>query len=83
MLTHASDVEFILLKKLRPLEWFDNQHKPNSNFRKLLQERIEKANPRRNLTAKEVKRREQLEAIAKKTSVRRKRAKPSSPNVAK
>jgi len=66
VLTHASDVEFILLKKLRPLEWFDNQHKPNSNFRKLLQERIEKANPRRNLTAKEVKRREKLEAIAKK-----------------
>ena len=25
-------------------EWFDNQRKPRSNFRKLLQERIEKAN---------------------------------------
>jgi len=32
-------------------EWYDNQKKPASNFRKLLQEQIEKANPRRNLTA--------------------------------
>ena len=47
-------------------EWFDNQKKPRSNFRQLLQERTEEANPRRNLTAKEVKRREKLEAIAKK-----------------
>jgi hypothetical protein len=31
----------------------DNQKKSNGNFRKLLQERIEKANPRRNLTAEE------------------------------
>ncbi len=37
-------------------EWFDNQKKPSSNFRKLLQEGIEKANPRRNLTAEETKR---------------------------
>ena len=29
-------------------EWFDNQKKSTGNFRKLLQERIEKANPRRN-----------------------------------
>ena len=66
MLTQGSDVEFILLKKLRPLEWFDNQHKPNSNFRKLLQERIEKTNPRRELTAEETKRLNKLEAIADK-----------------
>ena len=47
-------------------EWLDNQVKPNSNFRKLLQERIEKANPRRELTAEEAKRLARLEAIAEK-----------------
>ena len=36
-------------------EWYDNQKKPNSNFRQLLQERIEKTNPRRELTAEETK----------------------------
>ena len=45
-------------------EWFDNQKKPNSDFRKLLQERIEKANPRRQLTAEETKRLNKLEVIA-------------------
>ena len=34
-------------------EWYDSQKKPNKNIRKLLQERIEKANARRKLTAKE------------------------------
>ena len=47
-------------------EWFGNQKKPRSNFHQLLQERTEKANPRRNLTAEEVKRLEKLEAIAEK-----------------
>jgi hypothetical protein len=47
-------------------EWFDNQKKPNSNFRKLLQERIEKANPRPSLTAEEIKRLAKLEAISEK-----------------
>jgi len=47
-------------------EWFDNQKKPRSNFRQLLQERIEKANPRRNLTTEEAKRLNKLEAVAKK-----------------
>ena len=47
-------------------EWFDNQKKQSSNFRKLLQERIEKANPRRNLTTEEDKRLAKLEAIADK-----------------
>ena len=47
-------------------EWFDNQKKPNSDFRKLLQERIEKANPRRQLTAEETKRLNKLEVIADK-----------------
>ena len=47
-------------------EWYDNQKQSNSNFRKLLQERIEKANPRRELTAEEAKRLAKLEAIADK-----------------
>tara|TARA_B110000902_G_scaffold182930_1_gene207154 strand:+ start:1322 stop:1552 length:231 start_codon:yes stop_codon:yes gene_type:complete len=47
-------------------EWYNNQNKPNSNFRKLLQERIEKANPRRELTVEEAKRLTKLEGIADK-----------------
>jgi len=47
-------------------EWYDNQKKSSSNFRKLLNERIEKANPRRELTAEETKRLAKLEAIAEK-----------------
>ncbi len=45
-------------------EWYDSQKKRSSNFRKLLQERIEKANPRRNLTTEEAKRLAKLETIA-------------------
>ena len=37
-------------------EWIDNQKKSISNVRKLLQERIEKANPRRQLTSEEINR---------------------------
>ena len=47
-------------------EWLDNQNQSSSNFRKLLQERIEKANPRRNLTAEETKRLAKLEEMADK-----------------
>ena len=47
-------------------EWLDNQKQSNSSIRQLLQERIEKANPRRNLTAEETKRLSKLEAIADK-----------------
>ena len=47
-------------------EWLDNQKKQSSHFRKLLQERIEKANPRRELTAEESKRLAKLEGIADK-----------------
>ena len=47
-------------------EWYDNQKNQNSNFRQLLKERIEKANPRRELTAEEAKRLNELEAIADK-----------------
>ena len=47
-------------------EWHDNQKKLSSNFCKLLQERIKKANPRRKLTAEEAKRFAKLQAIANK-----------------
>jgi hypothetical protein len=47
-------------------EWFDSQKKSSSNFRKLLRERIEKPNPRRQLTDEETKRLTKLEAIADK-----------------
>jgi tetratricopeptide (TPR) repeat protein len=47
-------------------EWYDSQKKPSGNFRKLLQERIDKANPRRELTSEEQKRLARLEAIADK-----------------
>jgi hypothetical protein len=52
-------------------EWFDSEKKPNGNFRKLLQELIEKANPRRKLTAEEAKRLSKLEAIADKLKRRK------------
>ena len=47
-------------------EWYESQKKPVSNFRQLLQERFEKANPRRELTAEEAKRIAKLETIADK-----------------
>ena len=47
-------------------EWLGNQKKPNSNFHELLQERIEKANPRRELTSEETECFAKLEAIADK-----------------
>jgi len=47
-------------------EWYDNQKKSNGNSRKLLQELIEKANPRRKLSAEETKRLTKLETIAEK-----------------
>ncbi len=47
-------------------EWYDNQKSQSSNFRQLLQERIEKANPRRELTAEETKRLSKLVGIADK-----------------
>jgi hypothetical protein len=40
--------------------------KPSGNFRQLLQERIEKANLRRELTSEEAKRLAKLEAITDK-----------------
>ena len=47
-------------------EWLDNQKKQSSSIRQLLQERIEKANPRRKLDADEAKRLAKLETIADK-----------------
>jgi len=46
--------------------WYDSQKKSISNIRKLLQERIEKVNPRRKLTTEEAKRLNKLEGIADK-----------------
>lgn len=47
-------------------EWLDKQQESMSNFRQLLQELIEKENPRRKLTTEESKRFAKLEAIADK-----------------
>ena len=47
-------------------EWLDNQKQSNSNFRYLMQERIEKSNSRRELTTEETKRLKKLEGIADK-----------------
>ena len=47
-------------------EWLENQKQSNSSIRQLLQERIEKANPHRKLTAEETKRLKKLEGIADK-----------------
>ena len=47
-------------------EWLDNQKQSSCNIRNLLQERIEKVNPRRELTAEESKRLSKLESIADK-----------------
>ena len=47
-------------------EWYDNQKKSSNNFRELLQKRIDKANPRRELTAEEAKHLARLEVIADK-----------------
>ena len=47
-------------------EWYNNHKKTSSSFHKLLKERIEKANPRRELTAEETKRLSKLEGIADK-----------------
>jgi hypothetical protein len=47
-------------------EWYDSQKKPKGDVCKLLQERLNKANPRRTLTAEEQKRLSKLEAMAAK-----------------
>ncbi len=47
-------------------EWNDSRKKPSGNLSKLLKERIDKANPRRTLTAEEEIKLSKLEAIAAK-----------------
>jgi len=47
-------------------EWLDSQKKSVSSIRQLPQERIEKANPRRELIVEEAKRLAKLEGIAEK-----------------
>jgi hypothetical protein len=47
-------------------EWYDSQKQSISSISKLLNERIEKANPRRKLTAEETKRLKKLQEIADK-----------------
>ena len=47
-------------------EWYDKQKQSRSNLHKSSQEKIEKANPRRELTSEEVKRLAKLETIAEK-----------------
>ena len=47
-------------------DWLDNQKQSISSMRKLLQERTEKANPRRKLSSEESKRLAKLESKADK-----------------
>lgn len=47
-------------------EWYNNQKQSISSVSQLVRERIDKANPRRNLTTEETKRLAKLEAIADK-----------------
>lgn len=47
-------------------EWYDSQKMPGSDFRKLLQERVEKSNPRRELTPEETRRPSKLKEVADK-----------------
>lgn len=47
-------------------ECYDSQKKQNSNLRKLLQERLDKANPHRKLTKDETTKLAKLEGVAEK-----------------
>ena len=64
-------------------ELYDNRQKPNSNFRKLLQERLDKANPRHTLTAEEQKRLSKLEGIVDTLWRDKKRVKTSTAELAR
>ena len=44
-------------------EWLDSQKKVSRDFRNLLQEQIDKANPRRTLTDEEVRRLAKLKSV--------------------
>ena len=62
--------------------WPNSQKRPSSNFRKLLQEGNDKANPRRHLTAEEAKHLAKLETIANKLKRGVNVQKPSTSNLA-
>ena len=62
-------------------KWYENQKKPTNNFRKLLQERIEKSNSFCKLTAEGERWLSNFERILAKIKVWRKSAKPSSANL--
>lgn len=47
-------------------EWYDNHQKLSSNLHNLLQERVDKANPRSKLTSEEEKQLSKLEVISAK-----------------
>ena len=47
-------------------EWYKSQKKPTVDFRKILQERIHKANPRRKLAKDETTKLAKLEGISEK-----------------
>ena len=47
-------------------EWYNSQKKPIVDFRKLLEERLDKVNPRRKLVKEEATKLERLEGIAEK-----------------
>ena len=47
-------------------EWYNSQKKPSSNFRKLLQERLDKSNARRKLAKDETTKLAKLEGIVEK-----------------
>ena len=55
-------------------EWLDNQRQSSNNIRQLLQERIDKADPRRKLTSEEAERLKKLEAIEKELVAEKKQA---------
>ena len=48
------------------IECYDSQKRPSGNFRKLPQEHIDKVNPRRTLTAEEVRRLATLKSVSTK-----------------
>ena len=47
-------------------DWYDSQKKPSSSFCKLLQKRVDEANPRRKLAKDETTKLAKLEGIAEK-----------------
>ena len=51
-------------------EWYNSQKKPISDFRKLLQELLDKVNPRRQLAKDEATKRAKLEEIAERLKSR-------------